>query len=129
MHIFYAISGEVTDSKTKIAIFSFKPMKASGPDGLHPFYFFFKKFWDIVGQLVTTHIKNISSKKILEDLNSTLICLVQKAAKPKIIQQFRPIDLCNAIYKTITKILVLRIKPYLDDLIHPFQANFIPTKS
>ena len=124
-HIFDAISSEVTNSEIRATIFSLKPMKAQGLDNLHPI--FFHKFWNIVGQLVKTHVKNVfKSKKISKDLNATLICLVPKVAKLETIQQFRSINLCNTIYKTITKIIFLRIKPYLDDLIHPFQASFIP---
>lgn len=37
---------------------------------------------------------------------------------------FRPISLCNTIYKIITKIIVNRIKPFLDTLIHPTQTSF-----
>ena len=59
-------------------------------------------------------------------LNSTLICLIPKFAKPETISQFRPIGLCNTLYKIVTKILVLRLKSFLSDLIHPFQASFIP---
>ncbi|KAK9991117.1 hypothetical protein SO802_026102 [Lithocarpus litseifolius] len=63
---------------------------------------------------------------IPDELNTTLIYLVLKVHKLESIQQFRPIGLCNTLYKTITKILVLRIKPFLDDLIHLFQESFIP---
>uniref|UniRef100_A0A2N9F7H7 Reverse transcriptase domain-containing protein n=1 Tax=Fagus sylvatica TaxID=28930 RepID=A0A2N9F7H7_FAGSY len=46
--------------------------------------------------------------------------------KPELIQQFRPIGLCNTIYKAITKVLVNRLKPYLSDVVHPLQASFVP---
>lgn len=39
--------------------------------------------------------------------------------------QFRPIDLCNTLYKTVTRLLVHRLKPFLPNLIHPFQSSFI----
>ena len=38
---------------------------------------------------------------------------------------FRPISLCNVIYKTISKILVNRLKPFMDNLISPFQNVFL----
>ena len=46
--------------------------------------------------------------------------------KPELVQQFRPIGLCNTIYKAITKVLVNRLKPYLSDVVHPLQASFVP---
>ena len=39
--------------------------------------------------------------------------------------QFRPISLCNVTYKIISKILVNRLKPLMDNLITPFQNAFI----
>ena len=60
------------------------------------------------------------------DLNATLICLIPKMVKPKSVQQFRPIGLCNTFYKMVTKILVLHLKSFLNNLIHHLQASFIP---
>ena len=48
-----------------------------------------------------------------------------KVDKPKTVHQFRLISLCNTLYKTVTKILVQRLKPELDDLIHPLQVSFV----
>jgi hypothetical protein len=59
------------------------------------------------------------------DLNATLVCLIPKVAKPETVNQFRPIGLCNTLYKTVTKILVFCLKPLLNNLIHPIQASFI----
>lgn len=40
-----------------------------------------------------------------------------------------PIALCNVVYKVITKILASRLKDHLNDIIHPSQAAFIPSRS
>uniref|UniRef100_A0A2N9J135 Reverse transcriptase domain-containing protein n=1 Tax=Fagus sylvatica TaxID=28930 RepID=A0A2N9J135_FAGSY len=42
------------------------------------------------------------------------------------LSKFRPIGLCNTIYKVITKIIVLRLRPLLDKLISPLQTAFVP---
>jgi hypothetical protein len=116
---------EVSQAEIKNAIMSFKPFKSPGPDGLHPI--FFQKFWDTLGPSMTRFIKGIfQSRKIPSDLNSTLVCLIPKVAKPESMNQFRPIGLCNTLFKTITKILVFRLKPFLHDLVHPLQASFVP---
>lgn len=52
------------------------------------------------------------------DINATLVCLIPKVVKPETINQFRPIGLCNTLYKAVTKILVLCLKPFLSNLIH-----------
>lgn len=41
-------------------------------------------------------------------------------------KEFRPISLCNVAYKIITKVLVQRLRPYLDYLVEPLQSSFIP---
>ena len=111
--------------KLRGPFFSFQSQKASGPDGFHPS--FFQRFWNIVGHSVIARIKDIFlARKIPPDLNTTLICLIPKVGKPETIHQYRPIGLYNTIYKTTTKVLVQRLKPHLDNLIHPFQASFIP---
>jgi exonuclease III len=114
-----------TRADIEAAIRSFKPLKAPGPDGFHPI--FFQKFWNVIGDSITDYIQGIfTRKKIPTSLNSTLICLIPKVPNPETVNQFRPIGLCNTLYKTITKILVLKLKTFLSDLIHPLQASFIP---
>ena len=39
---------------------------------------------------------------------------------------YKPISLCNIVYKIVTKVIVARLRPYLDKLISPFQAAFVP---
>lgn len=42
------------------------------------------------------------------------------------IANYRLISLCNTVHKIITKIIVARIRPYLEKLISPLQAAFVP---
>ena len=65
-------------------------------------------------------------RKIPDYLNSTNIILIPKIQSPESISSFRPISLCNSMYKIITKIIVGRLRPYLDKLIGPCQAAFVP---
>ena len=50
----------------------------------------------------------------------------QKKKDPETIGNFRPISLCNSVYKIVTKIIVARVRPLLDNLISPFQSAFVP---
>lgn len=52
--------------------------------------------------------------------------LIPKVDNPDKINQFRPISVCNVIYKVITKIIANRLKPLLDGLISPTQCSFVP---
>lgn len=63
-----------------------------------------------------------------EHIVETLLVLIPKENNPTRIKNFRPINLCNVIFKTITKVMVNRIRPYLDDLVGPFQSSFIPRR-
>lgn len=121
------LNGKVNDLEIKQAILSFKPYKALGLDGFHPV--FFQRYWNIVGLSVIFLIKTIfQSKKVPKNLNPTLICLIPKTKRPETVHQFQPIGLSNTLYKIITKLLVQRLKAFLPDLIHLFQASFVPRR-
>lgn len=51
--------------------------------------------------------------------------MIPKVKHPTSIVQYRPISLCNTLYKIITKILVHRIKPLLHNIISPEQSDFL----
>ena len=42
-----------------------------------------------------------------------------------ILHDFHPISLCNVVYKVITKVLVNRLRPYLQNIISPLQNSYI----
>ncbi|KAK9997319.1 hypothetical protein SO802_022005 [Lithocarpus litseifolius] len=118
------ISLPVSNVEIKNALWSLKAFKSPGPDGLHAG--FFQRFWLVVGRSVSEEIKKtFSDRKIPLELNQTHIALIPKTKGPKSIGNFRPISLCNSVYKIITKILVARIRPFLDKLISPYQAAFV----
>lgn len=96
------------------AVMSLHPLKAPGSDGFHAF--FFHKHWEIVKEDVSQFISHIfSSKTLPPQINHTLLSLIPKVDSPLTIKQFRPIGLCNTIYKIVSKILVNRIRPVLPD--------------
>ncbi|CAI8595777.1 unnamed protein product [Vicia faba] len=45
------------------------------------------------------------------------------------VSQFRPISLCNIVYKFFSKTIVNRLKICIDDTISPFQTGFIPGRN
>ena len=56
-------------------------------------------------------------KKIPEFLNSMNIVLIPKTQGPESIGSYRPISLCNSVYNIVSKILIGRIRPFLDQLV------------
>ncbi|XP_077246085.1 uncharacterized protein LOC143885940 [Tasmannia lanceolata] len=102
--------------------------KAPGPDGFNGD--FFKAFWYLVGNDVTSAIQSFFHKdKILPQLNTTFICLIPKCPEASTPEHYRPVALCNFFYKTITKIMANRLKPLMNSLISPFQSAFISGRS
>ena len=59
-------------------------------------------------------------------LNRTHITLIPKVQGPETLGNYRPISLCNSVYKIVTKIIVARLRPFLDKLISPLQSAFVP---
>lgn len=65
----------------------------------------------------------------LETINITNIALILKKSKSLNPSEFCPISLCNVLYKLVSKMLVNRMKPFLDSIADPFQSAFIAGRS
>jgi len=80
-----------------------------------------------LGNLWLRKLKGFSlGKKISDYLNGTLITLIPKIQGPEMLGNYRPISLCNTVYKVITKVVVARIRPFLDKLVSLLQSAFVP---
>lgn len=92
--------------------------KAPGPDGFQPI--FYQRCWETVGESVIRFVQLFfETGKLPENTNDALVVLIPKVAKPEYITQFRPISLCNVLFKTITKAMVGRLKGIMTKLIGP----------
>ena len=60
------------------------------------------------------------SGPLFKPLNQTFITLIPKVPFPDEVSYFRLISLCNVIYKVISKIMVNRLKPFMDSLVTPY---------
>ena len=102
-------------------------LKAPGPDGFP--VLFYKKYWAIVGESVTRAITSFfQAGRMPDEVNNSFIVLIPKSQSPTSFNHYRPISLCNVVYKIITKLLVSRLRNILHKLISPTQAAFIPRR-
>jgi hypothetical protein len=55
-------------------------------------------------------------------VNDATVVLIPKVDLPAKVTYFRPISLCNVVYKVLAKCLVNRLRHILDELIYPNQS-------
>lgn len=114
-----------TGQEVKKALFQIGDLKAPGPDGLHSI--FYKRFWEMLGDdLIKEVLEAIDNISVPDGWNNTTIVLIPKIDNPEKVTQFRPISLCNVVYKVISKMLSNRLKLYLPDIISDHQSAFVP---
>ena len=80
-----------------------------------------------MGNSVIEEVQKIFvGRRVPKVLNCTHIAMIPKIQGPETLGNYRPISLCNTVYKVITKIIVARLQPYLDKHISPMQTTFVP---
>ncbi|KAK2647697.1 hypothetical protein Ddye_015186 [Dipteronia dyeriana] len=101
------------------------PSKAPGKDGLSAM--FYQKFRDTIGTSVTAAcLEILNGGRSVEDINSTVITLIPKTQNPVSMTDYRPISLCNVVYKIIAKVITNRLKGVMGKVISENQCAFIP---
>ena len=112
------------DEEVEQAIKQMAPSKALGPDGMPPI--FYQKYWHVVGSDVTTAVLScLNSGRLLKSINHTFITLIPKVKCPEKVTDFRPISLCNVIYKLVSKVLANRLKMILPQIVSESQSAFV----
>jgi hypothetical protein len=80
------------------ALHLMKPNKAPGPDGFTAG--FYQLHWELLGNDVTVAVLDfLNGGTLPDDLNNTTIVLIPKTNNPQEIKEYRPILLCNVLYK------------------------------
>ncbi|KAA3473448.1 reverse transcriptase [Gossypium australe] len=101
-----------TEEDTWHAVQKMTPLKALMIDNFPTL--FYQRYWHIVGPHISQYCFSILKGEIkMGDINKTHIILILKVKKMKNITQFRPISLCNVIYKIIAKVLIERMSGLL----------------
>ena len=118
------ILGNIMEEEVEMAVFSMKAFKAPGLDGFPPA--FFQHFWEVVkSEVIWATRYFFRTSKLLRRINKIFIALVPKNSNPLELHDFRPISLCNTIYKIFAKVLVNRLKPFLEKIVGNPQKGFV----
>ena len=121
------LSRSFTKEEVLAALKQLHPTKSLGPDGMSTL--FFQKYWTIVGNNVTNLVLNVlNSGMSMAEINKTNIALVPKNKNPQRMTDFRPISLCNVVYKLISKTLANRLKAILPYIISENQSAFVANR-
>jgi hypothetical protein len=101
-----------------------KKNASPGPDGFNVGFYLLA--WRWIGDNVTNLVRSFYATGIIPPhLNDTQISLVPKKLVSHLPSDFRPISLCNLVYKIIAKSLVNILKQHMPNYIHPSQQAFI----
>lgn len=118
------LSGRPKPGEVRNALFHMGALKSPGSDGLHAI--FFQRYWETTKDDLIQFIQGVFDTGVFpKELNKLVICLIPKVDNSLNVKQFRPISLCNTVYKLITKILVNRLRPHLEDMIFLHQNAFV----
>jgi hypothetical protein len=119
------LSRVFTELEVDEALKQMQPMKSPGPDGFSAG--FFQRSWPIVREEVCKTVLDFLNYGHFESsLNDTHIVLIPKIKSPVSVTDFRPISLCNVLYKIVAKVLANRMKTVLPHIISYNQSAFIP---
>lgn len=113
---------EYTAEEVEKAVFMMGPNKSPGPDGFTAG--FYQHHWQLVGPSVTRVVLHFLNEGAMDEgINQTTLVLIPKTKNPQDMKHFRPISLCNVIYKVCSKVLANRLRFFL---MISFQKNRAP---
>eukprot|EP00253_Pinus_taeda_P009912 PITA_09912 len=106
------------------AVKQLKAGKAPGPNGFTSN--FFHQFWDLIQIEVWQLVEESHALRwMYPGLNATFMALIPKTAEANKPDKYRPIALCNIIYKIGSKVIATRLKPLLPLIILPEQSGYV----
>jgi hypothetical protein len=122
------LSSIPTEEEVVEALSNLGSTKAPRPDGF--IALFYRKYWDFVKIEVLQSIwKFFQNNSLTRNQNHSFIALIPKLSGSHTANQFRPISLCNIVYKIISKIMANRLRVHLHRIISLMQSAFVPNRN
>lgn len=91
---------------------------------------FYQRFWNLCGgEIYNACIAWLVDGSFPNHINDTNIVLIPKIDNPTAMKDYRPISLCNVIYKLVSKVHANRLKTILPNYIAKEQYAFIAGRS
>jgi len=113
----------VSEEEVKEVLNEMQNSKTPGPDGFN--VDFFKASWNIVKQDILSVVEDSRrDKTFLKVLKTTFITVIPKRDVALMPHRFRPIALCNVVFKIISKVGA-RLKPVLPTLVVVEQSGYV----
>ena len=98
--------------------------KAPGPDGFT--MAFYHHCWRVVEKDILAVFEEFFQHcKFEKSLNATFIALIPKKIDASNVRDFHPISLVGSVYKILAKVLAIRLRVVLDQLISETQNRFV----
>jgi hypothetical protein len=114
-----------TNAEIETTLFQMGPTKALGPDGFPAL--FYQTHWEFLKDEICSAVRSfLCGGDIPEGLCDLVVVLIPKVARLKHLKNFRPISLCNVLYKIASKVLPNRLKGILPLIISEKQSAFVP---
>lgn len=114
-----------TEEEVEAALFRMAPNKAPGMDGFNDG--FYQTHWQLIKPCVVSAVLGfLNGGEIPVEVNQTILVLIPKVNNLQDLSQFRPISLCNVLYKLCSKTMANRLRLILDDVISEEQSAFVP---
>ncbi|XP_043717559.1 uncharacterized protein LOC122665471 [Telopea speciosissima] len=119
---------EISREEIKGVVFAMKDSKAPGPDGFGAR--FYKTTWEIIKEDLIKAINWFFENFLMPySVNATFISLIPKSGDVSSFAGYRPIALCNLLYKIISKIISNRLQKVIGEVISFNQSAFIKGRS
>lgn len=108
----------------RLCVEKLHPLKSPGPDGFPGI--FYRNYWNVAkGRVIRFVQECFRLRHVPHSFNRTFIVLIPKTKQPQCFNHYRPISLCNFVYKVVSKIITERMRSIMEKIISPYQRAFI----